>query len=115
MSIVKTAQRVDATEIAAGRSSLTEILSLLSSEPGQWMKFEASNASIATQIKKNKGYDARTELRTKAVPATDTTPAVPATYNLFACYVGPDFQATFIPRVRKAKAASQTESSAVSH
>lgn len=111
MSIVHTAQRVDATEVSAGRSSLTELLALLAAEPGQWMRFEASNASIATQIKRNKGYDARTEVRTKAVAATETTAAVPATYWLFAVYVGPDFVASFIPRVRKPKAeaaASQT-------
>lgn len=92
------AKRVSEQEVFNSRSSLGDILEALKSEPGQWLEFEVSNGAVGTAIKRHKGFDARTR---KVVDADGVPTGV---VRLQACYVGPDFQATFIPRVRKAKA-----------
>ena len=94
-------------EVSKGRSSIAAILEILAAHAPykddngkivyQWMKFTVKNASVATQIKRNRGYDART-FRDK-----DKDGNLMATFTLQACYKGPDFQAEFIPRLRKTK------------
>jgi len=61
------------------------------------MKFTVKNASVATQVKRNRGYDART-YRDKDKDGNKLD-----TFTLQAVYKGPDFQAEFIPKMRKTK------------
>jgi len=93
--LVQEGKRIDPEEVFNGRGSLAGLLEKLAAEPGQWIQFDdISNGGIATQIKKHKGFDARV----KQIKGT-----VPARFTLQACYVGPDFVAEIIPRVRKPK------------
>lgn len=103
MSLI--AKRISNDQVFSSRSSLADILEALKSEPGQWMEFEVSNGAIATQIKRHKGFDARTRKVKDIVTMPDGSKQEvdTGTVRLQAVYVGPEYQASFIPRVRKAK------------
>lgn len=109
MVLVQEGKRIEPEQVFNGRGSLAGLLEKLAAEPGQWMEFEGySNAGIATQIKKHKGYDARIKCVQKQVSENGKI-ITPALYTLQACYRGPDFVAEIIPRLRKPKPNVQVE------
>lgn len=109
MAFQSEGKNIEPEEVFSGRGSLAGMLEKLAAEPGQWKEFEnQTNAGIATQIKKHKGYDARVKCVQKQVVENGKI-IVPARYTLQACYVGPHFVAEIIPRLRKPKPSVQIQ------
>lgn len=95
--ILETVERVADDKLPSSKTSLSRILELLAQEPGQSMRFKVANASMATQVKRNRGYEART---TKLDPPD---PTGKFKFWMYAVYKGPDYQAEIRPRERKEK------------
>ena len=110
MGLVQEGKRIEPEQVLSGRGSLAGMLEKLAAEPGQWREYDnISNPSLATQIKKHKGFDARIKCVQKQVVEQGQI-TTPARYVLQACYVGPQFVAEILPRVRKPKPTVQIES-----
>lgn len=98
---IEKGKRIDPEQVITGRSSITKVLEDLANEPGQWKEYPVGNSSVATQIKRNKGFDARTKKIREHADKDGNI--VKEHLVLQACYVGPDFSAEIIPRMRKPK------------
>ena len=101
MVLVQEGERIEPEQVFSGRGSLAGMLDKLAAEPGQWFKFIVTNSSIATQIKKHKGYDTRIRCIQKELRDDAGRIIASPQFELQACYVGPDFIAEIQPRIRK--------------